>query len=114
MYAYLYQNTNTIYILHRLTVTMKFPCSPQNNYQFHEGMLNPEDLVFAFAAKSKAEQQSKNLAEMFTILFLEGTEAQNNVVCANALEWHCDRNKMFSFRISNSERKFIIRKGLVS
>jgi hypothetical protein len=47
-----------------------------------EGMLNPEDLVFVFAAEIEGyEQPSKNRHKCLLISFQEGTEAQNNGLC---------------------------------
>jgi anthranilate phosphoribosyltransferase len=90
MYAYLYQNTDVNYtILHSLDgydeVSLTGPTKIITNTM--EGMLNPSDFGVRHLAQSEIEggKTIDESADMFiNILSGKGTEAQNNVVCANA------------------------------
>ncbi|MDN3672319.1 anthranilate phosphoribosyltransferase [Flavobacterium branchiarum] len=90
MYAYLYQNTNVNFtILHSLDgydeVSLTGPTKIITSTM--EGMLNPSDFGVRLLAQSEIEggKTIEESAEMFsTIISGKGTEAQNNVVCANA------------------------------
>ena len=90
MYAYLYQNTNTNFtILHSLDgydeVSLTGPTKTITSSM--EGMLNPEDFGVRLLLQSEIEggKTIEESAQMFTdIISGKGTEAQNNVVCANA------------------------------
>lgn len=90
MYAYLYQNTNTNFtILHSLDgydeVSLTGPTKTITSSM--EGMLNPEDFGVRLLLQSEIEGGTtiEESAQMFTdIISGKGTEAQNNVVCANA------------------------------
>jgi anthranilate phosphoribosyltransferase len=90
MYGYLYQNTDTNYtILHSLDgydeVSLTGPTKIITNTK--EGMLNPIDFGVRHLEQSEIEggKTIEESAEMFlNIITGKGTEAQNNVVCANA------------------------------
>jgi anthranilate phosphoribosyltransferase len=90
MYAYLYQNTNTNFtILHSLDgydeVSLTGPTKTITSSM--EGMLNPEDFGVRLLLQSEIEGGTtiEESAQMFTdIISGKGSEAQNNVVCANA------------------------------
>lgn len=90
MYAYLYQNTNVNFtILHSLDgydeVSLTGPTKIITSTM--EGMLNPSDFGVRLLAQSEIEggKTIEESAEMFsTIISGKGTDAQNNVVCANA------------------------------
>lgn len=90
MYAYLYQNTDVNFtILHSLDgydeVSLTGPTKIITSTM--EGMLNPTDFGVRLLAQSEIEggKTIEESAEMFTtIISGKGTEAQNNVVCANA------------------------------
>ncbi|MNR98241.1 Anthranilate phosphoribosyltransferase [compost metagenome] len=90
MYAYLYQSTNTNFtILHSLDgydeVSLTCPTKTITNTM--EGMLKPEDFGVRLLLQSEIEGGTtiEESAKMFTdIISGQGTEAQNNVVCANA------------------------------
>jgi anthranilate phosphoribosyltransferase len=90
MYAYLYQNTDVNFtILHSLDgydeVSLTGPTKIITNTM--EGMLNPNDFGVRLLAQSEIEggKTIEESADMFiNILSGKGTEAQNNVVCANA------------------------------
>ena len=90
MYAYLYQNTDVNFtILHSLDgydeVSLTGPTKIITSTM--EGMLNPSDFSVRLLAQSEIEggKTIEESAEMFsTIISGKGTEAQNNVVCANA------------------------------
>jgi anthranilate phosphoribosyltransferase len=90
MYAYLYQNTNVNFtILHSLDgydeVSLTGPTKIITSTM--EGMLNPSDFGIRILAQSEIEggKTIEESAEIFTnIISGKGTEAQNNVVCANA------------------------------
>lgn len=90
MYAYLYQNTDINFtILHSLDgydeVSLTGPTKIITRTM--EGMLNPTDFGVHLLAQSEIEGGTtiEESAEMFTnIIAGKGTEAQNNVVCANA------------------------------
>ncbi|MCC9071349.1 anthranilate phosphoribosyltransferase [Flavobacterium sp. F-65] len=90
MYAYLYQNTNVNFtILHSLDgydeVSLTGPTKIITSTM--EGMLNPSDFGIRLLAQSEIEggKTIEESAEIFTnIISGKGTEAQNNVVCANA------------------------------
>jgi anthranilate phosphoribosyltransferase len=116
MYAYLYQNTDVNFtILHSLDEVISLTSPKKTITSTMEGMLLPEDFGVSLLKqrKSKAEQQSKIWLICLSI-FLEKELTEQ---CSLCQRWngHCNRNKMYSFRrISNSERKFIIRKGLLS
>jgi len=90
MYSYLYQNTETNYtILHSLDgydeISLTGNTKTITNKM--EGMLKPED--FGVNLLSQTDIQGGTTIEESAQLFLtivsgKGTEAQNNVVCANA------------------------------
>ncbi|MCV9933428.1 anthranilate phosphoribosyltransferase [Flavobacterium sp. LS1R47] len=90
MYAYLYQNTDVNFtILHSLDgydeVSLTGPTKIITSTM--EGMLNPSDFGIRTLAQSEIEggKTIDESADMFiNILSGKGTEAQNNVVCANA------------------------------
>ena len=90
MYAYLYQNTDTSFtILHSLDgydeVSLTGPTKTITRSM--EGMLNPEDFGVSLLAQSEIEggKTIEESAQMFIdIISGKGSEAQNNVVCANA------------------------------
>jgi anthranilate phosphoribosyltransferase len=66
--------------------------------------------VFQFLSKEIEGGKNKDLADMFiNIISGKGTEAQNNVVCANAGMAINNKCTLEGFQ---KERKFIIRKGL--
>ena len=89
-YAYLYQNTDVNFtILHSLDgydeVSLTGPTKTISNTI--EGMLKPEDFGVHQLLESEIEggKTIEASAQMFsTIISGKGTEAQNNVVCANA------------------------------
>ena len=90
MYAYLYQNTNTNFtILHSLDgydeVSLTAPTKIITSKM--EGMINPEDFGVSLLLQSEIAGGTTidDSAQMFVdIISGKGTEAQNNVVCANA------------------------------
>lgn len=90
MYAYLYQNTDVNFtILHSLDgydeVSLTGPTKIITSTM--EGILNPSDFGVRLLAQSEIEggKTIEESADMFiNILSGKGTEAQNNVVCANA------------------------------
>ena len=90
MYAYLYQNTNTNFtILHSLDgydeVSLTAPTKIITSKM--EGMLNSEDFGVSLLLQSEIAGGTNidDSAQMFIdIISGKGTEAQNNVVCANA------------------------------
>lgn len=90
MYAYLYQNTEVNFtILHSLDgydeVSLTSPTKIITSTM--EGMLNPNDFGVRLLTQSEIEggKTIEESAEMFmNIITGKGTEAQNNVVCANA------------------------------
>jgi anthranilate phosphoribosyltransferase len=90
MYAYLYQSTDTNFtILHSLDgydeISLTGPTKIITSHM--EGMLKPEDFGVCLLSQSEIEggKTIEESAEMFTdIISGKGTEAQNNVVLANA------------------------------
>ena len=90
MYAYLYQNTNTNFtILHSLDgydeISLTGPTKIITGTL--EGMLNPEDFGVHLLLQSEIEGGTtiEESAQIFIdIISGKGSEAQNNVVCANA------------------------------
>ncbi|MBS7233071.1 anthranilate phosphoribosyltransferase [Flavobacterium psychroterrae] len=90
MYAYLYQNTDINFtILHSLDgydeISLTGPTKTITSHM--EGMLNPSDFGVRLLSQSEIEggKTIEESAEMFTnIISGKGTEAQNNVVLANA------------------------------
>lgn len=90
MYGYLYQNTDVNFtILHSLDgydeVSLTGPTKILTSTT--EGMLNPVDFGVRLLSQSEIEggKTIEESADMFlNILSGKGTEAQNNVVCANA------------------------------
>lgn len=90
MYAYLYQNTDVNFtILHSLDgydeISLTSPTKIITSSM--EGMLTHETFNVGLLAQSEIEggKTIDESAQMFTdILSGKGTEAQNNVVCANA------------------------------
>jgi len=90
MYGYLYQNTDRNFtILHSLDgydeISLTCPAKFISNSK--EGVLNPADFGVRQLEQSEIEggKTIDESAAMFsTILSGKGTEAQNNVVCANA------------------------------
>ena len=90
MYAYLYQNTNVNFtILHSLDGydEISLTCPTKTITNSMEGILKPEDFGVRLLQQSEIEggKTIEASAQMFTdIISGKGTEAQNNVVCANA------------------------------
>ncbi len=90
MYAYLYQNTDRNFtILHSLDgydeVSLTCPTKCITNTQ--EVMLTPDDFGVRLLSQTEIEggKTIEESAQLFTnIISGKGTEAQNNVVCANA------------------------------
>lgn len=90
MYAYLYQNTTVNFtILHSLDgydeISLTGPTKIITSDK--EGMLNPEDFGVSILAQNQIEGGTTidESAQMFmNIISGKGTEAHNNVVCANA------------------------------
>ncbi len=90
MYGYLYQNTDRNFtILHSLDgydeISLTCPTKFISNTK--EGVLNPTDFGVRKLLQSEIEggKTIEESAQMFTnIISGNGTEAQNNVVCANA------------------------------
>src|SRR6187402_1504801 len=90
MYGYLYQNTPVNFtILHSLDgydeVSLTGPTKIITSTK--EGMLNPSDFGVRLLQQNEIEggKSIEESAEMFlNIISGKGTEAQNNVVCANA------------------------------
>ena len=90
MYAYLYQNTDVNFtILHSLDgydeISLTSPTKTITSTM--EGMLHPEDFGVSLLLQSEIEGGTtiEHSATMFiNIISGKGTEAQNNVVCANA------------------------------
>jgi anthranilate phosphoribosyltransferase len=90
MYAYLYQNTDVNFtILHSLDgydeVSLTSPTKIITSSM--EGMLSNESFDISLLSQSEIEggKTIDQSAQMFTdIISGKGTEAQNNVVCANA------------------------------
>lgn len=90
MYGYLYQNTDRNFtILHSLDgydeISLTGPTKFISNTK--EGVLNPSDFGIRQLSQSEIEggKTIEESAQMFTnIISGKGTEAQNNVVCANA------------------------------
>ncbi|MEP6806192.1 MAG: anthranilate phosphoribosyltransferase [Flavobacterium sp.] len=90
MYAYLYQNTDINFtILHSLDgydeISLTGPTKTITSNM--EGMLNPSDFGVRLLSQSEIEggKTIEESADMFiNILSGKGTEAQNNVVLANA------------------------------
>lgn len=90
MYAYLYQNTNTNFtILHSLDgydeISLTGNTKTISNTM--EGMLKPED--FGVSLLQQIDIQGGTTIEESASIFMnilsgKGTDAQNNVVCANA------------------------------
>ena len=90
MYGYLYQNTDRNFtILHSLDgydeISLTCPTKFISNTQ--EGILNPDD--FSVRSLAQTEIEGGTTIEASAKMFMEvisgkGTEAQNNVVCANA------------------------------
>ncbi|QZK90665.1 anthranilate phosphoribosyltransferase [Flavobacterium sp. CHNK8] len=90
MYAYLYQNTDVNFtILHSLDGydEISLTGASKTISKTKEGMLNPEDFGVNILTQQEIEGGTtiEESAEMFTTIIAgKGTEAQNNVVCANA------------------------------
>lgn len=90
MYAYLYQNTDVNFtILHSLggydEISLTCPAKTITNKM--EGVIKPEDFGVRQLLESEIEggKTIEESAAMFmNIISGKGTEAQNNVVCANA------------------------------
>ena len=90
MYGYLYQNTDRNFtILHSLDgydeISLTCPTKFISNTK--EGILNPDDFSVRSLAQTEIEGGTtiEASAEMFMeVISGKGTEAQNNVVCANA------------------------------
>jgi anthranilate phosphoribosyltransferase len=90
MYAYLYQNTDINFtILHSLDgydeISLTGPTKTITSHM--EGMLNPSDFGVRLLSQREIEggKTIEESADMFTnIISGKGTEAQNNVVLANA------------------------------
>jgi anthranilate phosphoribosyltransferase len=90
MYGYLYQNTDRNFtILHSLDgydeISLTCPTKYISNTK--EGILNPSDFGIRTLSQSEIEggKTIEESAQMFAnIISGKGTEAQNNVVCANA------------------------------
>ncbi|HWS59674.1 MAG TPA: anthranilate phosphoribosyltransferase [Flavobacterium sp.] len=90
MYGYLYQNTDVNFtILHSLDGydEVSLTCPTKYISKTKEGVLNPTDFGVRQLLQSEIEggKTIEESAEMFmNIISGKGTEAQNNVVCANA------------------------------
>ena len=90
MYAYLYQNTDSNFtIVHALDGYDEVSLTGATKIITHstEGMINPEDFGVRLIQQSEIEGGStvEESAQMYlNIISGKGTEAQNNVVCANA------------------------------
>jgi anthranilate phosphoribosyltransferase len=90
IYAYLYQNTDINFtILHSLDGydEVSLTCPTKTITDKMEGILKPEDFGVRTLLQSEIEggKTIEESAQMFTnIISGKGTEAQNNVVCANA------------------------------
>jgi anthranilate phosphoribosyltransferase len=90
IYAYLYQNTDINFtILHSLDGydEVSLTCPTKTITDKMEGILKPEDFGVRQLLQSEIEggKTIEESAQMFTnIISGKGTEAQNNVVCANA------------------------------
>ena len=90
MYGYLYQNTDRNFtILHSLDgydeISLTCPTKYISNTK--EGILNPDDFSVRSLAQTEIEGGTtiEASAKMFMkVISGKGTEAQNNVVCANA------------------------------
>ena len=90
MYGYLYQKTDKNFtILHALDGYDEISLTGKTKYisNASEGMLKPED--FGVAQISSSEISGGNTVDSAATIFMDilngkGTEAQNNVVCANA------------------------------
>ena len=90
IYAYLYQNTNVNFtILHSLDgydeISLTCPTKTISNTM--EGILKPENFGVKLLLQSEIEggKTIEESAQMFiNIISGKGSEAQNNVVCANA------------------------------
>lgn len=90
IYAYLYQNTDINFtILHSLDgydeISLTGPTKTISNHI--EAMLQPKDFGVRLLLQSEIEggKTIEESAQLFTaIISGKGTEAQNNVVCANA------------------------------
>lgn len=89
-YAYLYQNTNINFtILHSLDGydEISLTCPTKTITENMEGVIKPEDFGIRQMHQSEIEggKTIEESASMFmNIISGKGTEAQNNVVCANA------------------------------
>ena len=90
MYAYLYQNTDSNFtIVHALDGYDEVSLTGATKVITHstERMINPEDFGVRLIQQSEIEggKTVEESAQMFlNIISGKGTEAQNNVVCANA------------------------------
>jgi anthranilate phosphoribosyltransferase len=90
IYAYLYQSTDINFtILHSLDGydEVSLTCPTKTITDKMEGILKPEDFGVRQLLQSEIEggKTIEESAQMFTnIISGKGTEAQNNVVCANA------------------------------
>nr|WP_315149967.1 anthranilate phosphoribosyltransferase [uncultured Flavobacterium sp.] len=90
MYAYLYQNTDINFtILHSLEGydEISLTCPTKTITKTMEGIIKPEDFGVRQLLQSEIEggKTIEESAAMFSnIIAGKGTEAQNNVVCANA------------------------------
>ncbi|MET0759980.1 MAG: anthranilate phosphoribosyltransferase [Flavobacterium sp.] len=90
MYAYLYQNTDTNFtILHSLDGydEISLTGSTKTISNKMEGMLKPEDFGTTLLQQTEIQGGTtfEESAQMFlNIISGKGTQAQNNVVCANA------------------------------
>ena len=90
MYGYLYQNTDRNFtILHSLDGydEISLTCPTKYISNTREGVLNPSDFGIRQLSQSEIEggKTIEESAQMFaTIISGKGTEAHNNVVCANA------------------------------
>ena len=90
MYAYLYQNTDSNFtIVHALDGYDEVSLTGATKVITHstEGMIHPEDFGVKLIKQNDIEggKTVEESAQMFmNIISGKGTEAQNNVVCANA------------------------------
>lgn len=90
MYGYLYQKSNKNYtIIHSLSghdeISLTAKCKYVSNKK--EGMISPDDFEVDYVTDEQilGGNSIEEAAEIFTyIISGKGTEAQNNVVCANA------------------------------
>ena len=121
MYGYLYQNTDRNFtILHSLDgydeISLTCPTKFISNTK--EGILNPDDFGVRSLIQTEIEGGTtiEASAEMFmNVISGKGTEAQNNVVCANAAMAIATVTKCTPFDgFELAKESLISRKGLAA